>query len=122
KGGPAQPVRVTNLHRFVPYYLRLGSKAVQKVTGVQLHRPRGERRLPPSTAWRLAALDALAERDPRSFRSRALFGAEAPERLLSDAAGADGALFGRVLTEIGRASCRERGVVRVVGVSAKRKG
>jgi hypothetical protein len=95
RGGPAQPLRLTNLHRFVPYYARLGSKAVQKVTGVRLYRPRGERLLPASPAWRLAALRVLADPDPRSFRSRALFRPDELERLL---AGAGGALFGRVLT------------------------
>ena len=95
RGGPAQPLRLTNLHRFAPYYARLGSKAVQKATGVQLYRPRGERRLPASPAWRLAALRVLADRDPRSFRSQALYKQDELERLL---AGLDGALFGRVLT------------------------
>jgi hypothetical protein len=95
RGAPAQPLRLTNLHRFAPYYLRLGSKAVYKATGVQLYRPRGERRVPPSQAWRLAALRALADVDPRSFRSRALFVQEELDRLL---AGAHPDLFGRVLT------------------------
>jgi hypothetical protein len=95
RGGPAQPLRLTNLHRFAPYYARLGSKAVQKVTGVELYRPRGERRLPASPRWRLAALRVLADPDPRSFRSRALFERRELDRLVG---GLDGALFGRVLT------------------------
>jgi hypothetical protein len=96
RGAPAQPVRVTNLHRFAPYYARLASKAVHKTTGLQVYRPRGERRLPASPAWRLAALRTLADPGPRSFRSRALFDPAELERLLVE----DGRpeLFGRVLT------------------------
>jgi len=96
RGAPAQPVRPRNLHRFAPYYLRLASKAVQKTTGRELYRPRGERRLPASPAWRLAALRTLAAPDPRSFRSRALFEGDELERLLADDGRSE--LFGRVLT------------------------
>ena len=114
RGGPAQPMRLTNLHRFVPYYVGLGSKAVQKLTGLQLYRPRGTRGLSASPEWRLAALRVLADPDPRSFRSRSLFRPGELERLLAEAAAPDGgtALFGRVLTVEGALRAVESEVVR----------
>ncbi|HXY86375.1 MAG TPA: hypothetical protein VEH52_12925 [Gaiellaceae bacterium] len=39
KGGPAQPTRITNAHRFAPYYVRLGRKAINRLTGKALGRP-----------------------------------------------------------------------------------
>jgi hypothetical protein len=76
KGGPAQPLRVSNLHRFLPYYARLGSKAVEKVTGIRLYDLRAERRPPgPVDVRRHALRFVLDGAAPAavSFRSRALY-------------------------------------------------
>jgi hypothetical protein len=101
RGGPAEPTRVTNLHRFLPYYARLSAKAVQKLTGVQVYRPRAERRVPTSSGLRLAVLDTVRGENGH-WRSRALFRPAALELLLSEA-GRPGVLareqlFGRILT------------------------
>jgi hypothetical protein len=100
RGGPAEPTRVTNLHRFLPYYALLTAKAIQKLTGVQVYRPRAERRIPTSSGLRLAVLDAVRGEDGQ-WRSRALFRPAALELLLSEA-GRPGLareqLFGRILT------------------------
>jgi hypothetical protein len=113
-GGPAEPLRLRNAHRFVPYYLLLGSKAIHKVTGVQLYRPRATRRLPASPEWRRAAVRTLAGPDPDSFRSRSLFKPGELERLLEQAAVPDGGapLFGRLLTVEGALRAVDTEVVR----------
>jgi glutamine amidotransferase-like protein len=100
KGGPAQPMRLANLHRFVPYYAHLGSKAVEKVAGLRLYTPPSERRPPISPARRVAARALLGD-DVRSFRSRALYKTGELERLFADAeqpAFAQATLFGRIVT------------------------
>lgn len=99
RGGPAQPMRVSNVHRFLPYYARLTAKAVEKVTGLRVYRPRAER--PTSSELRLAAVRTVVGRDARSLRSRALFKTAELDRMLIDAARPDfahGQLFGRILT------------------------
>jgi hypothetical protein len=99
-GGPAEPTRLGNLHRFLPYYGLLTAKAIQKLTGVRVHRPRAERRVATSSGLRAAALDAVREGDGR-WRSRALFKPAELELLLDQAAHPDMAreqLFGRILT------------------------
>lgn len=101
KGGPAQPMRVTNLHRFLPYYFRLASKAVEKVTGVCVYQPRAARRVPASAGFRLAALRTVVGEDARLLRLRALFKPADLDRLLADAGRAEagrGRLFGRIRT------------------------
>ena len=108
-GGPAQPVRLTNLHRFVPYYLLLGSKAVQKLTGIKLYRPRAARRLAASPEWRHAALEVLADGDARTFRSRSLFRPGELERVLAEATDP---LFGRLVTVEGALRAVDTEVVR----------
>jgi Glutamine amidotransferase domain len=100
-GGPAQPMRLRNLHRFLPYYFRLTAKAVEKVTGVRVYRPRAERRTPTSPELRLAAMRTVLGGDARSLRSRALFKTAELDRLLADAGRPDfagGQLLGRILT------------------------
>lgn len=39
RGGPAQPWRLSNLHRFAPYYAQLGRKAVTKLSPKVVGRP-----------------------------------------------------------------------------------
>jgi len=100
-GGPAEPTRLTNLHRFVPYYGRLAGKAIEKVTGVRVHRPRGERRVATSSGLRAAALAAVRGQAGDRWRSHALFNAAALEQLLDEAAHPGATrdqLFGRILT------------------------
>lgn len=101
KGGPAQPMRATNVHRFAPYFLRLAGKAVEKVTGMRVYRPRAERRTPMSSELRLAALRTVVGGDAQSMRARALFRAAELDRLFAEAARPDfdrGQIFGRILT------------------------
>src|SRR5206468_7827082 len=101
-GGPAQPMRLGNVHRFVPYYLLLASKAVQKITGVHIYRPLAAQRAQTSTELRLAAVRAVAGRDGTgSLRSQSLFRPGELERLLGEGARSEAGqapLFGRALT------------------------
>jgi hypothetical protein len=101
-GGPAAPIRPTNLHRFFPYYLRLGTKAIEKSTGVRVHQPRAERREPVQADISSAALQFVlgGSSDLRSMRSRALFRQPELERLVFDSRSGNlaGPLFGRILT------------------------
>ena len=101
RGGPAQPMRMTNLHRFWPYYARLASKALEKATGLRIYRPRAEQRVAASPELRLAALQAVLGDDARSMRSRALFRPAQLDLLLAEAARPDferSQLFGRIVT------------------------
>jgi hypothetical protein len=99
-GGPGEPMRLANLHRFLPYYGLLTSKAIQKLTGVQIYRPRAARRVVTSNGLRVAALDVVRGKDGQ-LRSRALFKPAQLEYLLGEAVGSGPAreqLFGRILT------------------------
>jgi Glutamine amidotransferase domain len=99
KGGPAQPMRLGNVHRFLPYYGRLASKVVKKATGVHVYSPRGQRRVPIPTEVRVAARTMLG--DVRSFRSQALYRRDELEDMVADAAQpefAHATLFGRIAT------------------------
>ncbi len=101
KGGPAQPMRIRNVHQFVPYFLRLGVKAFEKVSGMQLYRPRAERRTPMSPELRRAALRTVVGGDARAMRSRVLFKEAELDRLFEEARHPDfdrGPIFGRILT------------------------
>ena len=63
-GGPAEPWRPTNLHRFAPYYARLAGKVVNKTAQKTIGRPlvSSEPAVSPRPARaRLAALDHLAQ-------------------------------------------------------------
>jgi len=107
-GGPAEPWRVTNLHRFMPYYTQLGRKAVNKVgqkfLGRRLVRPpeTGNWWCPP--AARRAIVDSFEGNGPLSYdtmRSAPLFDQTALGALL-DGARADGefadtGLLGRIV-------------------------
>jgi hypothetical protein len=99
RGGPAQPMRLVNVHRFLPYYGRLASHLVTKATGVHVYSPRGQRRVPIPSEVRVAARKLLG--DARSFRSRALYRRDELEGLVADAAQpefAHATLFGRIVT------------------------
>jgi hypothetical protein len=117
RGGPAEPTRVTNLHRFLPYYALLSAKAIQKLTGVRVYRPRAERRTPTSSGLRLAFLDVVRGEDGH-WRSRALFRPAELELLLSEAGRPGGLareqLFGRILTV--------EAALRAVGAEVDRAG
>jgi Glutamine amidotransferase domain len=101
RGGPAQPIRIGNVYRFVPYFLRLTVKALEKVTGMHVYRPRAERRTPMSPELRLAALQTVLGEDAESMRSGVLFKAAELDRLFGEAEQPDfarGQIFGRILT------------------------
>ena len=64
-GGPAEPRRLTNVHRFAPYYAQLAQKALNKLTQRAFGRTLAPERVrswwcPP--AARSAAIDALGAR------------------------------------------------------------
>jgi asparagine synthase (glutamine-hydrolysing) len=100
-GGPAEPWRPTNLHRFFPYYTQIGRKAANKLS----QRTLGRALLPGRTeAWwcppaaRRAAVAALTH---DQLRSRPLYDEPALERLLERAgepAFEETTVLGRVLT------------------------
>jgi asparagine synthase (glutamine-hydrolysing) len=91
-GGPAEPWRMTNLHRFVPYYTQLGRKAVNKVgqkfVGRKLVQPveRGNWWCPPAATKSIVG--SLAGDGPLSYetmRSATLFDRAKLEEFLSRA-------------------------------------
>jgi asparagine synthetase B (glutamine-hydrolysing) len=111
-GGPAEPWRLTNLHRFVPYYAQLGRKAVNKVgqkfLGRRLVAPleSGNWWCPPEA--RRAMLSSLGGNGPLShatMRSAALFDGASLGDFLARAREDDfddASLLGRILAvEVG---------------------
>jgi hypothetical protein len=100
-GGPAEPWRPTNLHRFLPYYAQIGRRAVNKLS----ERTLGRTLLPTRTqAWwcppaaRRAAVAAVTRDE---LRSRPLYHEHALERLLARAGepeSGQATVLGRVLT------------------------
>ena len=107
KGGPAEPPRIGNVHRFAPYFAQISRKAVTKLSERTISRPLllPARRVDASRA---RAREALIRRfdDGRPLRAdamrcAALFKRDALEALLSragDPAFSDTALLGRILT------------------------
>jgi hypothetical protein len=108
-GGPAEPLRARNAHRFVPYYVRTGHRAVNKLGQKTL----GRRLLPPverydwwsSPEARGAAIDAVRNGGGRplvdELRSAPLFRRDRLAAFLEQArtpAFADPSALGRVLT------------------------
>jgi Glutamine amidotransferase domain len=90
-GGPAQPQRLTNLHRFIPYYGKYACKAITKVGQRLIGRAL---LLPPPipdelrSAARAAVVDSMSESGPlraRQMRSGPLFEPEALNALLARA-------------------------------------
>jgi asparagine synthetase B (glutamine-hydrolysing) len=111
-GGPAEPWRLTNLHRFVPYYTQLGrrgfNKLGQKFLGRRLVTP------PESGNWwcppeaRRAMLSSLGGNGPLAYqtmRSAPLFDRQTVDDFLARAGGddfSDSSLLGRILAvEVG---------------------
>jgi hypothetical protein len=105
RGGPAEPWRLTNMHRFAPYYRQLGRKAVTKLSDKALGRPLflDSRSFP----WSGAANSSVLERlllDGSSmdgWRSAPLFRHAELRALLAEAPSAtfrQNAMLGRVVT------------------------
>ena len=108
-GGPAEPWRATNLHRFLPYYTQLGRKAVNKVgqkfLGRKLVRPpeTGNWWCPPTA--RRTIVDSFAGDGPLTYetmRSAPLFDRARLGTLLEEARVegefADTGLLGRIVS------------------------
>jgi hypothetical protein len=108
KGGPAQPRRLRNVHRFVPWFGKLGRKAVDKTTTKYLGRAflsRGTTVFPWAAEANSRVIDLLSADgalDPRRMRSGALYEAPAFERFLASArqarSRADSTLLGRIIS------------------------
>jgi hypothetical protein len=106
-GGPAEPWRLSNLHRFLPYYGNLARRAVTKLTQTTTGRPI----LAPSptvderiVSARRAILEQLSKDGaltPSEMRAGRLFKLAALEELLERAARPDfpdDELLGRIIT------------------------
>lgn len=91
KGGPAQPLRLTNLHRFLPYYALLGRKAVTKLSDYLLGRPLLMPHAPSDPIRAMARQSVVNELgegrrlQAETMRSASLFKADALNSLLSRA-------------------------------------
>lgn len=106
RGGPAQPLRLSTAHRFLPYYAQVGRKAVTKISekavGRSLLLSQG------SYGWAaqahrsvLADLSGSGLFDAQKLRSGALYDASQLGRLLAAAtepAFRESALLGRIIT------------------------
>ena len=106
RGGPAQPWRITNAHRFAPYFTQLARKAVTKVSDKTLGRPLllQRRSFPWASRAHGRVLDELAASKaftPERLRSADLYRPEALDNLLEASRqpgfGQD-ALLGRIIT------------------------
>jgi hypothetical protein len=107
KGGPARPMRLSNAHRFWPYYRLIGRKAVNKISEQVLRRPL---LLSPSSSdpvrarARGALVNGLDDGRPlrtENMRSAALYKRGALEDLLSragDPSLKDAVILQRILT------------------------
>ncbi len=65
-GGPALPMRLTNLHKFKPYWMQIGKQLVRKTSRKLIGRnllpaPRSEFDSYPITRWRQTTLDYIAQ-------------------------------------------------------------
>jgi Glutamine amidotransferase domain len=108
-GGPAQPMRTTNFHRFLPYYADVGLRLANKLTEKALGRGFLTKSAAPSprvVAARQASLSYLANganghSRGDSMRSASLYNREKLKNFLSEAAKPqfrEAALFGRMIT------------------------
>jgi asparagine synthetase B (glutamine-hydrolysing) len=108
KGGPAQPWRLRNAHRYAPYLGRIGRKAIDKVTTKYLGRAylfRGTTFFPWAEQANSRVIDLLSvdgALDPSLMRSGALYDPRAFERFLARARRgaftAESVLLGRIIT------------------------
>jgi hypothetical protein len=108
KGGPAQPRRLRNVHRFAPWFGNLGRKAVDKMTTKYLGRAflsRGTAPFPWASEANSKVIDLLRADgglEPSRMRSGALYDAAALERFLARVRQgnlrADSSLLGRIIT------------------------
>jgi asparagine synthase (glutamine-hydrolysing) len=103
-GGPAEPVRLTNLPSFAPYFWRRGARFGGRLRG-RLYGSGGEETPSPSILARAALvghLRAEGRLDPTRMRSAALFDPERLEDALSRAPEAplsvDWGALGRIVT------------------------
>jgi hypothetical protein len=106
-GGPAQPMRLSNGHRFLPYYATLARRAAAKLSQRGLPRPILTAHTPPDLTQaeaRAALVQTLDEGRPlrhKSMRSAPLFARDAVNDLLARAGDPnlrERELLGRVLT------------------------
>jgi hypothetical protein len=106
-GGPAQTARVSNLHRFMPYYGKLARKGVAKISERVLHRallPPAPPTEPIRAAARGAFVDTLDDGRPmrwEAMRSRPLYKRNVLDDLLARAGEPglkDAGLLCRILT------------------------
>ncbi len=86
RGGPAQPFRLTNAHRFLPYYTRLARTAVRKIRGTPA--PAAPMPVSQASAYALSIQELRGEGvfDPQSMRTGTLYDPEALERMVQHAA------------------------------------
>jgi Glutamine amidotransferase domain len=108
RGGPAQPWRLRNAHRFAPYFASLGRKAVDKVTTKYLGRAylsSGATFFPWAQQANSRVIDLLSVDgivDPSVMRSGPLYDPRAFERFLArarqGAVTAESNLLGRIIT------------------------
>jgi hypothetical protein len=104
-GGPAEPQRLSNLHRFAPYYGRIARKAVNKVSQKAVGRPVLPSRRPARPVGAHAAvidhLEKTADFRYDELRLAPLLRRDAFEELVRgarDPAVADATMLGRVIT------------------------
>ena len=107
RGGPAQPWRPSNVHRFLPYYAQLAQKAVNKLSHKALGRTLWAT-APPIWAWEHlatnAVLDHLGTGQPfvhENLRSAKLYNGARLNEFLKQARAKDFAqspLLGRIIT------------------------
>ena len=102
-GAPAGAWGLRNVHRFVPYYLKLGRKALNKVSSRAIGRELLPASLPtgPSMTAAISGFLATLDLDPSTMRSGSLYAAEPLRGFLGAARGgtfADLDLLGRIIT------------------------
>ncbi|MCW2739633.1 MAG: hypothetical protein JWR45_55 [Blastococcus sp.] len=106
RGGPAEPLRITNAHRYAPYFTQLARKAVTKVSDRTLGRPLllQRRSFPWASNANRSVLDDLSSRDlfsPERLRSAGLYRPEALRALLEASqrpGSTQDAMLGRIIT------------------------
>ena len=106
-GGPAEPQRASNFHRFLPYYANVGRRALNKLTQKATGRPLLRSSSPPderTVSARRAVLDQLTAGEalmPGSMRTGRLYAPAALDQLVQRARRPDfddDRLLGRIVT------------------------